>query len=115
MYEFWQGHNNYGLALLEFKNARVIPGIPSCHKGPDAVAETRQLDSGSLYLYKDFMNYRQRLADSKDVVASADDAPEPIDSVENWKDHLFGHKPSDDVVPESCVDWATVERDVNLA
>jgi hypothetical protein len=33
-----------------------------------------------------------------------------VHSAENWMDSLFGHKTSDDVVPESCVDWAEVER-----
>jgi hypothetical protein len=48
----------------------------------------------------------------RDVVASADDAPEPVHGAENWIDSLFGHKPSDDMVPESCVDWVEVERGI---
>jgi hypothetical protein len=112
VYEFWQGSNRYGLVLLEPNNARVAPGIPSLHKGADAIAETRQIDSGTLHIFKDFTNYKQRLAETRDVVASADDAPEPVHGAENWIDSLFGHKPSDDMVPESCVDWVEVERGI---
>lgn len=115
VYELWQGHNDYGLALLDSKTARATRGFSSRHKGPDAVAETRQLDSGTLYLYKDFVNYKRRLAETSDVVASTDDVPEPIYRVENWMDCLFGHKPSDDMVPGSCVDWGKLEGDVGLA
>jgi hypothetical protein len=98
--------------LLQPKNARVTPGTISLQKGADAIAETRQSDSGTLYIFKDFTNYKTRLAETRDVVASADDAPEPVHGAENWKDSLFGHKPSDDVVPESCVDWVEVERGI---
>ena len=58
------------------------------------------------------MNYRKRLAETRDVIAAADDAPEPVGGAEDWKDSLFGHRPSDGVVPESCVDWEGVERGV---
>ena len=114
MYEFWQGDNNYGLCLLEVDKPKIPMGEfgnPSRRKGAHAIAETRQIDSGTLYVFKDFVNYKQRLAQTRDVVTSANDAPEPMDYAENWKDSLFGHRPSDDVVPESCVDWAKVERD----
>ena len=113
MYEFWQGNNNYGLCSLEVDNPKVPVGEfgnPSRRKASNAVAEIRQVDAGTLYIFKDFVNYKQRLAETMDVVASADGAPEPAQGTENWKDSLFGHKPSDDVVPESCVDWAEVER-----
>jgi len=114
VYEFWQGNNNYGLCLLEVNNPEVPVGEfgnRSRRKGAHAIAETRQIDPGTLYVFKDFVNYKQRLAETRNVVASANDAPEPMDNAENWKDNLFGHRPSDDVVPESCVDWAEVERD----
>lgn len=117
MYEFWQGSNNYGLCLLEVNNPKVPVGEfgnPSRRKKPNAVAETRRIDAGTLYIFKDFVNYKQRLAETRDVIAAADDAPEPVHGVENWKDSLFGHKPSDDVVPESCVDWAEVERSIGV-
>jgi hypothetical protein len=83
-------------------------GNPSCRRASEAVAETRDIDAGTLYIFKDFVNYKQRLAETRGVVASANDAPERVEGVENWKDSLFGHKPSDGVVPESCVDWEGV-------
>jgi len=115
VYEFWQGNNNYGLCSLEVDNPKVPVGEfgnPSRRKASNAVAEIRQVDAGTLYIFKDFVNYKQRLAETMDVVASADGAPEPAQGTENWKDSLFGHKPSDDVVPESCVDWTEVERGI---
>lgn len=84
------------------------PGNPSCRRAPEAVAETRDIDAGTLFVFKDFVEYGKRLAETRDVVASADDAPERVEGAENWKDSLFGHKPSDGVVPESCVDWEGV-------
>jgi hypothetical protein len=117
VYEFWKGVNDYGLVLLELNNPKVPigePGNPSRHRGLNAVAETRQIDSGTLYIFRDFLNYKQRLAETRNLVASADDAPELIHGVDNWMDCLFGHKPSDDVVPESCVDWEGVERGVGV-
>jgi hypothetical protein len=88
------------------------PGNPSRLRAPEAVTETRQIDSGTLYIFKDFVNYKQRLAETRNAVASANDAPEPMEGAEDWKDSLFGHKPSNDVVPESCVEWEEVERGV---
>lgn len=87
-------------------------GNRSRRRAEDAVAEIRQTDAGKLYIFKDFVNYKQRLAETRGVVASADDAPEPVEEAENWKDSLFGHRPSDGVVPGSCVDWEGVESGV---
>jgi len=114
VYELWQGSNYYGLTLLESRNAKITPGMASRRKEGGTIVETRQLDSGTLHIFQDFVNYKNRLAETRDVIASADDAPETVDIVDNWMDCLFGHKPSDDVVPESCVDWKAVERDVGL-
>lgn len=113
VYELWMGANGYGLALLEPKNKEINSEFPTRRKLPGDIAETRRLDSGTLYLCDAFTNYKKRLADTRDVVASADNAPLPVDSVENWKDQLFGHNPSEDVVPESCVDWEKLDRDIS--
>lgn len=115
VYELWRGSSEYGLAGIERRDAGFISGTPALRREQDEISEIRQLDSKTLYIFKDFTNYQRRLADSSDVIASPDDAPAPTQGVENWKDQLFGHKPSEGVVPSSCVDWARVERDVNFA
>lgn len=109
------GSNGYGLALLEPKTKEINPGFPTRRKLPDDIAETHQLDSGTLYLCDAFTNYKRRLADTRDAVASSDNAIVPVYCVEDWKDQLFGHNPSEDVVPESCVDWVKVDKDISTS
>ena len=103
-YEFWQGPNTYGLALLERKvvNHERLDTIEA-----GRVAEKRECDLGTVLLFDDFMNYKAKLAALPQMPTSVDDRSEQkavkAPSPKSWAFDIEG------TVPESCVDWLSID------
>jgi hypothetical protein len=108
VYELWQGPNAFGLALLEHKN----PSNKRNRAKPGRIAETRENDSGTLLLFEDFFNYKAMLASVAEVPTGVDDGPtarrEAAEAPSLASEGFDGM-----TVPESCVDWSTIEKELN--
>ncbi|RMZ70087.1 glycolipid anchored surface [Pyrenophora seminiperda CCB06] len=114
-YEFWQGANAYGLVeILEHGKDKQRPPYK---KGYDErkVAEIRKGKRGTLLVFQDFMNYKARLAD----VGGAEEETGAEEAVEGKEEQgeSGAEEDSEDwqaglSVPESCVDWREVEREL---
>ena len=109
-YEFWQGSNTYGLALLERKIPRS--SRRSAPK-PGKVAETRETDLGTLSLFEDFVNYKARLASIEGVMESDGVFVTGDQETARTADASFENGGFDGEAPESCVSWADVEEAIN--
>lgn len=107
MYEFWQGANTYGLALLERKNPafdrRDTPR-------PGKVVEKRESDLGTVLLFEDFMDYKTQLAallrmpTNVNQRSAEQQKTSKAQSPTSWNFEIEG------AVPGTCVDWSTIEE-----
>jgi hypothetical protein len=110
VYEFWQGHNTYGLALFE-PNAATYDRRNTPKAGK--VAEKRESELGTVLLFEDLVNYKQQLAALARVPIGAKEcSTEQQKMVEAqsptpWQFEIEGE------VPESCVDWLAIEEELN--
>lgn len=103
VYEYEQEANNWGLVKI-FPDRRDEIGLAGRHESHDLKLEhyTRETTLGTLYVFKEFDNYKARLAETKDVVPNAE--WESVASQSNQS------QPSQQwTIPESCVDWAAIE------
>jgi hypothetical protein len=107
VYQFWQGSNNYGLALFEPDAATYDRrNTPKAGK----VAEKRESDIGNVLLFEDFKNYKAQLAVLPRMPTGVNErSAEQQNMVEaqspkSWNFEIEGE------VPESCVDWSAIEE-----
>lgn len=108
-YELWQGHNTFGLALLERNDASSRRSVPRTGR----VAERRENESGTLLLFEDFMNYKARLAEVLSNSASLDKLPKTRQAVVDVLAASSEDVEIEGKIPESCVDWSIIEEELS--
>jgi len=109
VYEFWQGSNAYGLALLERKDTtQGRLGMPEAGK----VVEKRESDLGTTLLFEDFVNYKAQLAALSQSPAGVDVRPAAGKKTEEASDPTPWKFPIEGTVPQSCLDWSAIEDEV---
>jgi hypothetical protein len=101
VYEFWQGANGYGL-------------VEMVERGKDAgdesrIYERRKRETGTVLVFRDFVEYKARLAEVGGVegeddgeVGGGGKEKGERSSMQSWQVELR--------VPESCVDWERIMR-----
>ena len=111
MYEFWQGSNSYGLAQFEPSAATYDRRNTS---QAVKVAETRESDIGTLSLFEDFINYKAQLAALPQIPTSADESLAEQQRMGKAQSPTSQEFVIEGAVPESCVDWMAIERNLGL-
>jgi hypothetical protein len=107
VYQFWQGSNNYGLALFEPDAATYDRrNTPQAGK----VAEKRESDLGTLLLFEDFLNYKAQLAALPKMPTGKDDRQVTKQEVVEGSTSTPWVFEVEGTVPESCVDWSAIEE-----
>jgi hypothetical protein len=109
VYEFWQGSNAYGLALLERKDTtQGRLGMPKAGK----IVEKRESDLGTTLLFEDFMNYKAQLAALPQFPVGVDVRQAAGKNTEEASDPTPWKSPIERTVPESCLDWPVIEDEL---
>ena len=109
VYQFWQGANNYGLALFEPDVATYDRrNTPQAGK----VAEKRESDLGTLLLFEDFVNYKAQLAALPQMPTSEDDRRTTKQEVAEGSSPTSWAFEIEGAVPESCVGWSAIEKEL---
>lgn len=109
VYEFWQGPNAFGLALMK----RKIPYKELDRAKPGIIAEEHESDLGTLMLFEDFFNYKAKLASVASVPASTIEGRMAELKMEGSPDLSHGDTGIEGTVPESCVDWVAIEEELS--
>lgn len=107
-YEFWQGPNAYGLAMMK----RKIPYKALDRAKPGTIAEERESDLGALMLFEDFFNYKEKLASVANGPTSTVEGRMAGLEVEESHGLSRGDTEIEGTVPESCVDWVVIEEEL---
>jgi hypothetical protein len=131
VYEFWQAGNNYGLVDLLRPNSETwLLASQQKHNNESRVFERRQTNRGTLLIYKDFVNYKTKLAEVGDMqgaagMKAAESEREGDTELEAVVEAGEGEGEQGEVitkvnrlqkaewhVPESCVDWKEIVGDL---
>jgi hypothetical protein len=110
VYEFWQSYNNYGLIdLLEHNSDQPVPWYRE-PKYDSKIFERRETDKGTLLIYKDFVNYKTKLAEIGDIeVGAGIGATEGEEEQGETATKISRLAQAEWRVPESCVDWGEMK------
>jgi hypothetical protein len=109
VYEFWQGSNAYGLAMLERKiDTHDVRNMPRAGK----VVEKRESHLGTTLLFEDFMNYKAQLAALPQFPASGDVSSVAKQEMVDASSPTSWAFPIEGTVPESCLVWSAIEDEL---
>ncbi|EFQ89199.1 hypothetical protein PTT_14628 [Pyrenophora teres f. teres 0-1] len=111
VYEFWQSTNGYG--LVEMLRHGSDNQVPAYRQNPDdesKISERREIHGGMLLIFKDFVNYKTKLAEVSSVeVEVVIEAAEREGEQVQTDTKASGPWQAKFRMLESCVDWHEME------
>lgn len=109
VYEFLDSANSYGLLA---KNADAKRWFGSRTEIDGKIIETRETDTGDIYIYQDFANYKEALAESAgnnepswDLMEREAEERHNIDVTQKTWSWGSGYQ-----IPATCIDWDNISE-----
>ncbi|KAK1913200.1 hypothetical protein P3342_005136 [Pyrenophora teres f. teres] len=111
VYEFWQSTNGYGLVeMLRHGSDNQVPALRKNPHDESKISERREIYGGMLLIFKDFVNYKTKLAEVSSVeVGVVIEAAEREGEQVQTDTKASGPWQAKFRMLETCVDWHEME------